>query len=280
MKSRFLKAVIFAFILSLPGAVSAQKTGSKTVKKPVTPPPVAQATPQPTPEVVVPNAPAKRNERPSDSTPSNAKANSRDGANNTAAVSNSPAYSYEFDRPGFTYPNILIEHDDNGKGKISFKKDGAEDFLTDPIQLTAVTLEKLRAAFTALNFLDSAESYQYPKDFSNMGNVTITLKRDGRSRTAKYNWTDNKDAKFLYEEYRRIGNEYIWKFEITIGRENQPLQTPGLMDVLDTYIKQNEISDPTHLLPFLTELSTDERLPLMARNHATKLIKQIEKAKK
>ncbi len=274
MKTRFLKAVIFAIVLSLPSAAAAQKAGSKTVKKPTKPAPVATATPQPTP-AVAPEVPVKRNERPSE-----AKANSRDGANNKAAVTNSPAYSYEFDRPGFTYPNILIEHDDTGKGKISFKKDGYPDFLSDPIHLTAVTLEKLRAAFTALNFLDSNENYQYVKDFSNMGNITITLKRDGRTRVAKYNWTDNKDAKILYEEYRRIGNEYIWKFEIVVGRENQPLQTPGLMDMLDSYIRQNEISDPPHLVPFLTELSNDERLPLMARNHATKLIKQIEKAKK
>src|SRR5436190_7028057 len=116
----------------------AQKAGGKTVKKPDTPPPVAESTPQPTP-VITPGGPAKRNERPSD--PGNTKVNTRDGANSTAAVSNSTTYSYEFDRPGFTYPNILIEHDDNGKGKISFKKDGYQDFLTDPIQLTPVTLE-------------------------------------------------------------------------------------------------------------------------------------------
>lgn len=277
MKSRFLKAVIFAFVLSLPGAVAAQKTGSKTVKKTDTPPPVVQATPPPTADAI-PGGPAKRNERPSD--PANAKVNARDGANNTQAVSNSPAYSYEFDRPGFTYPNIRIEHDDNGKGKISFKKDGYEEYLTDPIQLTSVTLENLRTAFTALNFLDSTENYQYVKDFSNMGNVTITLKRDGRTRVAKYNWTENKDAKSLYDEYRRIGNEYIWKFELVIGRENQPLQTPGLMDEIDSYLQRNEISDPPHLVPLLTELSTDERLPLIARNHAAKLVKQIEKAAK
>ena len=79
---------------------------------------------------------------------------------------------------------------------------------------------------------------------------------------------------------RRIGNEYTWRFEITTARENFPLQTPGLVDGLDSYMKRNEISDPQHLLPFLTALSTDERIPLMARNRASKIIKEIEKAKK
>lgn len=65
-----------------------------------------------------------------------------------------------------------------------------------------------------------------------------------------------------------------------MARENQPLQTPGLMDAIAAYINRKEISDPPHLIPFLTELTTDERLPLMARNRAAKLIKQIEKTKK
>jgi hypothetical protein len=31
------------------------------------------------------------------------------------------------------------------------------------------------------------------------------------------------------------------------------------------------------MIPFLKELSDDERIPLISRNHAAKLIKQIEK---
>ncbi len=267
-------------IISLPIAVAAQKAGGKTVKKP-TAKPTPAATPQPTPEPVT-EVPVKRNERPADTaTGTDAKKNSRDGASSTSpTATNGPAYSYEFERAGFTYSPILIEHDETGRGKISFKKDAAEEFFTDPFKLSPVTVEKLKAAFAALNFLDSTDNYQYPKDFSNMGNVTVTLKRDGRTRVAKFNWTENKDAKVLYDEYRRIGNEYIWKFEISVGRENQPLQTPGLMDEMDSYLRRDEISDPPHLIPLLTELSTDERLPLIARNRAVKLVKQIEKPKK
>ena len=284
MKISFRNAMFLALLSALPLAASAQTGRRKTTAKPRKPTPAAVATPQPMPETV-PETPVKKNERPLDTiaAPTDAKANGRDSKNNAVSPAKSyvPAYFYEFDRPGFTYPRILIEHDDAGKGAISFKKEGFEDHLTDPIQLSPATVEKLKASFAALKFLDSTTDYQYAAhDFSNMGNVTITLKRDGRARVAKYNWTENKDAKFLMDEYRRIGNEYTWKFEMTLARENQPLQTPGLMDALDSYFRQNEISDPPHLMPFLTELSMDERLPLIARNHATKLIKQIEKVKK
>ena len=213
------------------------------------------------------------------SLPADPKSNGKANATGSS-VAGSTVFLYEFLRPGFTYPQILIEHDDNGKGQISFKKDGFDEWLTDPVSLSPVTTEKLKAAFTALNFLESSENYQYVKDFSNMGNVTITLRHDGKTRTAKFNWTENKNAKMLFDEYRRVSNEYTWKFEITVGRENQPLQTPGMMDALDSYIQRDEISDPPHLVPFLTELSNDERLPLIARNHAAKLIKLIGKPKK
>jgi uncharacterized protein (UPF0147 family) len=49
------------------------------------------------------------------------------------------------------------------------------------------------------------------------------------------------------------------------------------MDQLETMLKRNSLSDATQLLPLLTEISTDEHLPLIARNHAQRLIKKIEK---
>lgn len=233
-------------------------------------------TPQASPDLKA-ETPTKRNERP-------AKDSLTDPTKNNGKLlsvpSYKPVYFFKFERDGFTYPQILIEHDDAGKGKISFVKDGFGELLTDPIELSTITMGNIRSALRDLNFLDSTENYQYPKDFSNLGNNTFTVKKDGKERTAKYNWTENKSAKMLMDEYRRIGNEYTWRFELEIAIQNQPLLTPGLFDAVDSYITRNEISDPTHMVPYLTQLSTDERMPLMARNHATRLIKLIEKAKK
>ncbi|MFT3744217.1 MAG: hypothetical protein QM785_07975 [Pyrinomonadaceae bacterium] len=225
-------------------------------------------TPEPTPEPTVPAA-GKRNERP-------------DGSSKKPETpSSAPAtHFYEFTRPGFTYGKIVIEHDDAGKGKISFLKDGYDEMLTDPISLSEVTLKKIADALAELNFLDSTDDYQYIRDYSHLGNLTFTLKQGGRSRTTKYNWTENKGAKALMDEYRRITNEYTWRFEILLARQNMPLQTPSLMDAIDAYYRRGEISDPASLIPFLTELSNDERLPLIGRNRGLKLIKDIEKSKK
>jgi hypothetical protein len=274
MRSSSLKFVLFVLLAALPLITFAQTGKRKTTKKSTSKKATVSATPQPTPEAI-PELTQKKNDRESDG-----KTNSRDATSGTSQTYK-PVYVYTFDRPGFVYSNLKIEHDEDGKGRIWFKKDSFDEPLDDPIELSKPTLEQLKGAFTALNFLDSTESYQYAaRDFSNMGNVTITLNRMGRTRTAKYNWTDNKQAKLLMDVYRAIANEYTWKFEFTLARENQPLLTPGLIDALDGYLARNDIADPPHLLPFLTGLSTDERLPLIARNHVRKLIAKIEKAKK
>ncbi len=189
-----------------------------------------------------------------------------------------PAYFYEFTRPGFSYSPILIEHDDDGRGKISFVKDGSEEKITDPIALSPVTLGKIKRTLSALDFLNSNENYQYERDYSNLGDVTFTVRKEERERTVKYNWTANKNAKDLMDEYRRIANEYTWLFEFNVARENQPLRTPAMMEAFSGFLRRNDLPDPPHLIPFLTAVSVDERLPLITRNHALKLIKQIKKA--
>lgn len=230
---------------------------------------VPSATPVPTP-TPSPEKP-KRNERPNTERPAS--------GDQTTAVSRGPRYRYEFTQPDFVVSHIVIDHDDAGRGTITFKRSSLGEELSEPIEVSAVTLEKLRAAFDALNFLDSTENYQVEKDFSHMGNVAIRVSKGGRERTAKYNWTSNPEAKILMDEYRRLANQFVWMFDFNLARENQPLETPKLVESLDNLLKRNEISDPLQMLPFLTAVSNDERVPLIGRNRAGKIVKQIEKQK-
>jgi hypothetical protein len=248
----------------------------KPVKKNVkpaaatTPTPEVSPTPAQTPEAETVKRQTKKNERPTNG----------NSSNNSIAAKDAPNYFYEFLQPAFVVSKVLIEHDENGKGKISFMKNISDEVISDPIQLSPAALERIKNALAALDFMNSTESYQYEKDYSHLGNIKIKISRDGRTRETKFNWTENKDAKALADEYRKISNQYIWMFDINLSRENQPLESPKLMDLIDGYIRRNEISDAAQLVPFLKELGNDERIPLIARNHATRLIKQIEKEKK
>lgn len=264
LRSRYLTiGTLAALLVSGAVAQSTRRPKKPSAKAPAT---IADPTPSATPQAA-PAEPPKRNERP--------------GATPIPAASKQafiPVYFYKFSRPGFLYPAISIEFDESGTGKITFTKDGWDESVSDPIRLSPKTLENIRNSETQLNFLDSTEVYQYKLDHSNLGNAEITIRRGERSRTVKYNWTENKIARSLADEFRRISNEYIWKFEITVARQNQPLETPRMMETIDGYNKRGELTDPPHLIEFLNGLANDERLPLMARNHAARIINDIQAA--
>lgn len=269
MGSKFGNLIfVLAFAVCFSTA-SAQAKRNARQPKPAEPAAVSMPTPEPTPQKV------KKNERPTNTS------NGTVPTVKTSAPKTDPLYRYEFSQPEFLVSHIVIEHDVDGTGMISFKRRSIGEDLSESITISPSSLEKLNAAFAALNFIDSAESYQFAgRDFSHMGNITITLRKQGKERTAKYNWTSNAEAKILMDEYRKIANQFVWMFDFNLARENQPLETPRLVDSLDSLLKRNEISDPHQMLPFLQTVSNDERVPLIGRNHAGKLAKQIEKQKK
>src|SRR5207237_7156103 len=180
--------------------------------------------------------------------------------NKTKSRSNSDiavktVYCYEFSQPKFFVSKIYIEHDEQGKRKITFQKNIWDETVTDTIQLTPAALEKIKIAYQSLNFLDSTEDYQdKERDYSHLGNLKFTIKKDGRERTVAFNWTQNKDAKTLQQEYYKIGMQYIWIFDINVARQNQPLEAPGSVDALDGYLNRSEIYDQPTLIPSLQKL--------------------------
>jgi hypothetical protein len=288
MKKIFFAVLIAAAFLGFTNFATAQTKPRKAKKSSakIAPKPIVNKEPSPIEE---PNKSSiKKNERPAEEVTEsekpesneakkadgNAKSNSRPNQEKQVA----PVYFYTFAQPDFLVSKIFIEHDENGRGKISFLKKNFGDLITDPVQLSPAALERVKAIFNTLNFLDSKETYQSAeRSYAHLGTMTFAVKKDGRSRSVEFNWTENKDAKLLADEYRRIGQQFVWIFDVNVARENQPLESPALMDALDSMIKRGEISDAAQMLPFLHELSTDERLPLIARNHAMRIVKEIEK---
>ena len=271
--------LIFALAISAAAQTKRKTAAKKNAKKPV-----AAKTETVVDDAVSPVIEAKKNSRPEanieQTSTEKITETKKNNARPAAERNNPPVYFYEFSQPNFVVSKILIEHDENGKGKISLKKRDFADLETDPLQLSAATLERVKTLFQALNFLDSTENYQYEKDYAHLGAMKFTVRRDAKERTAEFNYTTNKDAKALADEYRRIAQQFTWIFDINVARENQPLDAPRLFDSLDSLIRRNEIADAAQMIPLLTELSNDERIPLIARNHSTKLIKQIEKSEK
>ncbi len=184
-------------------------------------------------------------------------------------------YSYEFSQPKFVIKHIVLEHDANGRGTVKFERMNEDTPIVEPLALSTAALARINAAWQGLQFLDSNTDYQADKQFPHLGTMRIGMEQGTRKRVAEFNWTNNTNAEILINEYRRAADQAILIFDISVSRENQPLNAPKLMEVMESLMKRNGLSDPEQLLPLLKELSTEERIPLIARNHALRIMKKI-----
>jgi len=195
----------------------------------------------------------------------------------TPATADDAIYTYEFEQPQFTIRHIIIRHDATGHGEISFERQGDTEPIVDPLELSESARARIINLWETLRFLDSSENYQSERQYPHLGTMRLKMKRGTQERSAEFNWTNNPNAKSLTDEYRRASNQAIFVFDISVARQNQPLDSPKILDGLDSYISRNEISDPKQLIPLLRDLTIDERLPLIARNHAERILKKLEK---
>ena len=195
----------------------------------------------------------------------------------SAASTDTVKYSYEFSQPKFYVKHIVIQHDANGHGTVTFERLNEDVAVTEPLELSPDALARINTAWQGLRFLESDANYQADKQFPHLGTMKIGMERGDRKRVAEFNWTNNRDAETLVNEYRKAADQAILVFDIAVARENQPLNAPKLMEMMESLLKRKGLSDPRQLVKLLQDLSTDEHVPLIARNHALRLIKQIEK---
>src|SRR5215471_3023957 len=100
-------------------------------------------------------------------------------------------YRYLFENPRFTTPVQELDFDGSGQGKFRFKRKD-DDETVNNLTVSPEVLTQIQLLFDDMNFLSSNEDYQHKKDFSHLGNMTITYSRDGKERTVKFNYTDNQ----------------------------------------------------------------------------------------
>ena len=226
-------------------------------------------------------APKKVTSRPEDQGKTGGSSSSSNATTNAAAPAkedpNVAHYVYEFRQPDFFVYFVHIEHDDRGRGSIRFERRSDTEQLTDPLEISPAAMERIRAHYAALKFLDSTENYQGPRTYPNQGDTKLSLRQGGRGRTAEFNYSQNQEAQALADEYRRVSEQALFVFDINVALESQPLETPKLINRLESLINSNFLSDNRQLVPLLRQLSEDERVPLVGRNQAARILKKLEK---
>ena len=263
MRLRRIALTLAAIAALLTGAAIAAPAQKRDARKtPARPAP----TPAPTPAPAKKNAGARPGEAPAaPAVPTSAKA------------ADEVRYFYEFSQPDFIVSHIQIEHDSAGRGQITFERRGDGKPITEPLEISPAAFARIVGAWEALRFLDTEASYQADKQFPNLGTVRLRMKQGARERTTEFNWTNEETARALAAEYRHLADQQLFVFDVDVARQYQPSETVKLLKRLESLLQRNEVSDAAQLAPLLSDLSTDERIPLMARNQAGRLLKKIQK---
>lgn len=280
----FKAALVIAALLLFQSAAidaTAAAQSKKATRKKAAPAAAVKETSAQAPDAPPVSSPAKANSREATPAPTTPPAKTETEGATTTLKAEMPAasvrYSYEFNQPNFVVRRVLIEHDAAGRGNISFARKDSEEVFTDPLEITPAALARITAEWEALKFLDSETNYQAEKQFPHLGAMTLHMKQGTRKRRAEFNWTHDEHAAALVKEYKSIGEQQLFIFDVTIARQYQPSDTIKIFKRLEILIERKEVFDPTQLVPLLRDLMTDERIPLIARNHATRLLKKIEK---
>ncbi len=196
---------------------------------------------------------------------------------NGAAAPGEMSFSYKFD--GARFPLRLIEIDlgPDGAGELRFTRGESDEVVDCKVKLLPATTARIRNLFEVSDFLASNTEYQDKRDFKHMGWITLGAKQGTRERKVRFNYTLNPHMKELEEIFRGIASQEISLFDIENAERYQPLDVPKQLEMLENDLKLVRIAEPARLLTALNEIAGDDSQPLIARNHAKRIIEAIKK---
>lgn len=185
-----------------------------------------------------------------------------------------PAYWFEFDQPNFIISKIRIGLDGEGHGTLAYwQKD--VDPVNVEITLRPDSLARLKGMAEKVTLLPEDTT---PSDrHLNIGKTKVVFSQKGEKREAEFTYTPNQQMNALANFFRGLVTQHQRKSQLEVARRYQPLETPKILKDLESDLNGNRIAEPAALASLLKSLSTDERLPLIARNQAKKLSDRVGK---
>jgi hypothetical protein len=189
------------------------------------------------------------------------------------------SFNYKFENKRFYVPVIEIDLAADGAGEVRFQRGESDDVLDHKFKLLPATLTRIRQLVEVTRFLDSSDPYQAEKDFSHLGWVTLSVRQGERERQVRFNYTQNPQISEMADIFRGIATQEMHLFDIETSEQFQPLELPRLLDTIENDLKLQRITEPERLLPKLQEVAGNPTQPLIARNHATRIVSDIKKGK-
>ena len=189
------------------------------------------------------------------------------------------SFGYKFENTRFYIPLIEIDMAPDGSGELRFKRGESDEIIDLKLKVLPVTIERIRQLYSETGFITSKEEYQSKKDFSNLGWKTLSAQSGDLKREARFNYTENRQIKELYEIFHAIATQQMHLFDLDNAEQYQPLDLPTQLHVLERDLELERVAEPEQMLTALRNMISNDSLPLIARNQAKRIAENIEKKK-
>jgi hypothetical protein len=189
------------------------------------------------------------------------------------------SFDYRFENPRFFIPWIEIKIEPDSKARLRFKRGESEEVIERDFEVLPRTQNRIIRLAQRLDLFNTNEEFQHKKNFSHLGWMTISVRQGRRTRSFRFNYTSNPHMTELADIFRALATQEINLTSIELAQQHQPLDLPRLLEGLENDLRLDRIAEPEKLLKILSNMSNDDVLPIIARNHANRLINGIKKGK-
>lgn len=197
----------------------------------------------------------------------------------TGTIPAGVSFAYKFENARFYIPLLEIDLRPDGGGVLRFKRGESDEMVDLKFKLLPATLARVRQLCQATRFLTSDADYQDKKDFSHLGWISISARQGELSRAIRFNYTLNAEIRELADIFRGIATQEIHVFDMDTAQQYQPLDLPGRLEAVENDLRLERLAEPERMLTPLREIAGDDTQPLIARNHATRIMDGIKKGK-
>jgi hypothetical protein len=170
---------------------------------------------------------------------------------------------------------------------LSVSSDGSGSYegrpLSDParpraLKLSLATTQKMFALASELNNFRDAE-LNSRKKVANLGLKTFTYESGGRKNEARFNFTQQKQARDLVDIFEKVASaeEAVDSLEYAIKYD--PLSLPQELLSIQVALRNDDLAEPELMIPSLEQISSNPRFLHVAQVRAQDILKSVGRDK-
>jgi hypothetical protein len=177
-----------------------------------------------------------------------------------------PRLIYSRSFPGSNPPWFEVTIEETGAGL--YKEDPKDE---DPLKFQLSGVEASQIFGLAGKLDHFSRTPESGLKVANMGMKTFRYEADGRSSEAKFNYSEDPDARALTDWFERIGDTERSLIQLETAVRFDKLGVQQALNVIETLRDQKRIVAPDQFLPLLDRVVKNESFLHMARERAAGL---------